>query len=332
LLAIDVAGLVKTYPARRLLREVISHPLNRLQVSVLNGIDLKVAPAEVVGILGQNGAGKTTLLKILATIVRPSAGSARICGFDTETQADLARAKVSYTFTDERSFYWRLSGRQNLEFFAALDELPANCAHERIGELSERLNFSAYIERPFSQYSAGMRQRFFLARALLRQPSVLLLDEPSRSLDPQDTARLWSFIRDDLVKEQGMSVLLVTHQLEEAAAICDRVAILCDGRLQGHVRSTMLKQAASKLDRLRFMFDEPHNGDVAQLRQVQGVRELTFSEQGGPREFDVWCDNGELALPEIIAAANAVGARLRSFNRPLAPSEALTQLMETGDD
>ena len=228
--AIVIRGLTKVFhPIELRLRSL--HPLRRpAPITALADVTFNVAHGEVVGLLGTNGAGKTTLLKILATLVLPNAGHVSVHGQDVEHDADRVRRLVGFVTGDERSFYWRLTGRQNLEFFAAFHGLTDAAAGTRIDTLAASLGLEA-LDRRYGSYSTGMRHRLAIARALLTEPPVLLLDEPTRSLDPLATADVHRLIRTSLLAERGCTIVLATHDLGEAKALCHRVAILHRGQL-----------------------------------------------------------------------------------------------------
>jgi ABC-2 type transport system ATP-binding protein len=210
-------------------------------VCALLDVDLAVRRGEILGLLGTNGAGKTTLLKILATLILPTAGRITIEGVDLIREPHRAIRLLSLVTADERSFYWRLTGRQNLEFFAAFHSLSRSAAHHRIEALREQLGLEA-LDRQFGVYSTGMRHRLAIARGLLREPQVLLLDEPTRSLDPVAAKGLHRLIRDTLVSQLGCTVVLATHNLQEAEELCDRAAFLHEGRLLSSVNVEELRQ------------------------------------------------------------------------------------------
>ncbi len=320
--AIEVRGLVKDYPLHRGLREMMRHPTHQPVSRVLDGVDLDVAQREVVGVLGTNGAGKTTLLKIIATIVRPTAGEVTVLGSDVVTAEHDVRGLVAYAFNDDRSFYWRLTGRENLEFFAALDGLHGSRARQLVNESAERLGIIGSLEQPFSFYSTGMRQRLSLARALLRRSRILLLDEPTRSIDPAEAREIWSLILKSLVAEEGITVLLVTHQPEEAAAVCDRVAIVEAGRLRIELSAGELRRASRGLHGLTITLQGLRASTLQRLRTVQGVREVTLSHNNGEQQLEVWCDAADVALSELLAVTTASGATVRSLVQS-APVSAL---------
>ncbi|MFQ5829303.1 MAG: ABC transporter ATP-binding protein [Candidatus Methylomirabilia bacterium] len=227
---IVVSHLTKIF--RPLQLRLRSFPPVRRQPSVcaLREVELTVRRGEVLGLLGTNGAGKTTLLKILATLILPTAGRVTVEGHDVTRETNRVKAMIGLATSDERSFYWRLTGRQNLEFFAAFQGLSSRAARVRIEQLRHQLGLEA-LDRHFGVYSTGMRHRLAIARALLRQPQILLLDEPTRSLDPLAAAVLRRLIRDKLVAQIGCTVMLATHNLEEAEELCDRIAVLHEGRV-----------------------------------------------------------------------------------------------------
>lgn len=199
-------------------------------VHALSDVTLEVASGQVFGLLGPNGAGKTTLLKVLATLVRPSRGRASVNGADVVKDDRQVRRDVGLTTGDERSFYWRLTGRENLEFFAGLRGLSPRAARNRSDAMLELLGLGNAAREFVARYSTGMRQRLAIARALLGNPPVLLLDEPTRSLDPEAADQTRIFLR--AMAQEGRTILISTHGLAEAAGLCDRVAILLSGRVR----------------------------------------------------------------------------------------------------
>jgi ABC-2 type transport system ATP-binding protein len=217
-------------------------------VPALAGVDLAVAPGSVVAILGENGAGKSTLIRILATTVIPDRGSATIGGHDVVTSPLEARSALGLMLGNERSCYARLSGRQNLEFFAVIYGLPRARGRARSGELLERVGLGPHADRPFNEYSSGMRARLTLARALLREPPVLLLDEPTQSLDPVAAHDFRELIR-GLAGEAGAAVLLATHDLAEAASVASAVVVLSAGTVAWSTTDPI--DAAELEDRVR---------------------------------------------------------------------------------
>lgn len=224
--AIETNHLTKTFdkPAgwRRLIPDKGTTAVNEVNLTVYTG--------ELFGLLGPNGAGKTTLVKMLCTLIAPTGGTATVAGFPLSESGNI-RASVGLVVSDERSFYWRLSGRKNMEFFAAMYGLHGGEADRRIQDVLARVDMIADAEKPFSNYSTGMKQRLAIARSMLHRPGLLFLDEPSRSLDPIATARLHELLERLNVAEHT-TVFLITHDLAEAEKICQRVAVMHQGRIQ----------------------------------------------------------------------------------------------------
>ena len=199
-------------------------------ICALQDVTLSVNQGNILGLLGTNGAGKTTLLKILATLILPTSGRVIVNGHDVAKNQEHVQSIMGLSTSEERSFYWRLTGRQNLEFFAAFQGLNPQTTKKRIHELQKLLGLGA-LDRPFGVYSTGMRQHLGIARALLRQPQILLLDEPTRSLDPSAATELRRLVHDKIVAKMGCTVILTSHNLQEVEELCDQVAILHKGQL-----------------------------------------------------------------------------------------------------
>ncbi len=229
--AIDVRNLSKIFrPRRGLARWLSASPISH-DLHVLEDLTFHVQRGEIFGLLGPNGSGKSTLLRILATLMHPAGGEARVLGHDTVRDEARVRENVGLVLGDERSFYWRLTGRQNLQFFAALYGLRGRAGARRIEEVAALLFMGDYLDQRYDAYSTGMRQKLSLARGLLGGAAVLLLDEPTRGLDPAASGHLLSAIR-TLSRDAGVTIVMVTHRVSEAQAVCDRIGILSKGRLR----------------------------------------------------------------------------------------------------
>lgn len=195
----------------------------------LMDVSLQIAQGTTLALLGPNGSGKTTTLKLVATTLLPDRGRVMVEGADTQIDASRVRKQVGFAVATERSFYPRLSARENLEFFAALDDVPRTVRREAIAQVLEQTGLSETGSMLAMKFSSGMYQRLGIARALIKKPSVLLLDEPTRSLDPGSALRFWDLVRE--LSRQGTTVLVATHNFNEAVALGDVVAVLHRGRL-----------------------------------------------------------------------------------------------------
>lgn len=227
---IVIEHLTKAFPMAQGLGACL-WPRQSVGVEALRGVTLEVAQGEVFGLLGPNGGGKTTLLEILATYLLPTSGRAWVNGHDVVREPLAVRRAVGYCPAGARGFDQRLSGRRNLEFFALLSHLPHSRARERVAHLWELVGLDRFSDGPVARYSDGMRQRLALARALLTDPPILLLDEPTRGLDPKTAVGWRRLLREQLVGALGKTVLLVTHDVLEAEEICDRMAMLEQGKI-----------------------------------------------------------------------------------------------------
>jgi ABC-2 type transport system ATP-binding protein len=213
---IDVRGLVRSFPGRA--------------ARALDDVSFSIEAGEIVALAGRNGAGKTTLLDVLSTLLLPSAGTARVAGFDVVGQGRDVRRRAGYAMTGPRGFYTQLTGRHNLEFFAALHpQIPDPRA--RVAELVPMLDLSAFVDQRVRECSDGMQQRLVLARALLGRPDVLLLDEPTRALDAVARRGLSDLLASLLSSRAVKAVLYSTHDLDGDEMPARRRLLLDDGRL-----------------------------------------------------------------------------------------------------
>ena len=194
---------------------------------ILDSISLAVEPGETVALMGPNGAGKTTLLRILATLVLPDAGTASVAGWDLVSHSARVRASIGLVYDAERSFYQMLSVEQNLSFFARLMGIPRRVYADRLGRLGEEFSLSPWLGTVLAHCSSGIRQRAAFVRALLSDPQILLVDEPTRSVDAQTRERICRFLR-----ESGKTCLMVTHDEQEARAVAKRTLHLNNGCLE----------------------------------------------------------------------------------------------------
>ena len=226
--AIETVDLTKTFAAPRGIADLLHRRTAVGGVTPVDGVDLAVKEGEVFGILGPNGAGKTTLIKILCTLFLPTAGAAKVNGYDVIRESGRVRESIGLVTTDERSFYWRLTGRQNLEFFSSLHNFSTDDGREMVEELLGVVDLKDAADVRFLNYSAGMKQRMAIARGLLNDPAV----EPTRSLDPGAAQGLRDFIKEEIVKERGKTIFVSTHNLAEAEELCGRVAIFDEGKIK----------------------------------------------------------------------------------------------------
>jgi len=229
--AIRTVSLTKVFPAkRRNLFEWIRRVPKKPARAALQGIDLEVQKGELFGLLGPNGAGKTTLVKILSTLLLPTEGEAEILGLDVRKDATRVRGRVGVVLGGDRALYWRLTARENLWYFSQLYDMPSDRARAAIERVLTEVDLIDRADDRVENYSKGMKQRLHIARGLLTEPEILLLDEPTIGLDPHAARSLRALVR-KLVDEHGRTVVLTTHYMYEADELSDRVGILHEGKL-----------------------------------------------------------------------------------------------------
>jgi len=272
--AIEGHGLEKSFVKKRGFYELLREPFGRAErIEALRGVDLAVREGEIFALLGPNGAGKTTLLKIFSSLILPDQGQARVAGHDT-IHENLVKRHLGLVNSDERSFYWRLTARQNLRFFARLYDVPGRRIDSRIDALLARVDMAAAADRPFSGYSSGMKQRIAIARSLLHDPPILLMDEPTSSLDPASARAIRQFILDELNGRDGKTVVLASHNLREVEVLANRVAILVAGKMRqvGTVDEVRQWGVRQQRYRLTLAVEAPPTGpfEVLEREEVAG--------------------------------------------------------------
>jgi ABC-2 type transport system ATP-binding protein len=200
---------------------------NATETHALRDVSLNIARGEVFGLLGPNGSGKSTTLKLLSTVLRPDQGRISVNSADTRSDEQKVRRQVGFALASERSFFPRLNARENLEFFAVLENVRE--CRNRVERVLNEVGLQGAAEKQVMKFSSGMHQRLAIARALIKNPSVLLLDEPTRSLDPAGASHIWSLVRS--LADTGITLVLATHNFVEVSAVCDRFAVLQMGKL-----------------------------------------------------------------------------------------------------
>jgi ABC-2 type transport system ATP-binding protein len=229
---ISARGITMQFPVAKRYRELLLHPFRRRHVvTALKSVNLEVKKGDRIALLGPNGAGKTTLLKLIGGLLLPTEGEMIVNGCDTLRHNSAARKSVGFVMNEERSFFWRLNARQNLEFFAALDNLSGKTMEDRVRDLIHFVGLDSHVDKTVDTYSSGMKQRLALARGLIAEPEVLILDEPTRALDPVACEDLNDLIIERLHKGSRKTLLIATHRLEEALRLCDKVLIINGGKI-----------------------------------------------------------------------------------------------------
>ncbi len=303
--AVKIENLSKTYPAsfprlKKFFRLSIKPP-----VEALKNVSFEIGDGEIFGLIGRNGAGKTTLTKIIATLVQPTNGRVSVKNYDSVRDEVKVRSLVGLATAEERSFYWRLTAEQNLLFFARLDGLKDAAAKRRIAELFEQLDLSELATRRFSELSTGNKQRLAMARAILPQPPVLLLDEPTRSLDPLAAQAM----RDLIVSFKGVSILLTSHNLAEVEELCGRVAVISKGEIRAVDTPENLRRRNRQTQRVKITLDGVSENFLREKLSAK-LPNFTFENRAGTASINFEREADDDVLGEIVSFLTENGAKI----------------------
>ncbi len=288
--AIEVEDLRRVYRSR-----TSTFKRGTKEVEALRGVTFSVEPGELFGLLGPNGAGKTTTIKILTTLLLPTSGRARVLGLDPATQHRELRSRIGYVFGGDRGLYDRLSGLDNLKFFADVYKVPIREKHRRIDELLDLVGLRGRERERVETYSRGMRQRLHIARGLLHDPEVIFFDEPTIGLDPVGARELRVTVAG--LREVGKTILLTTHYMFEADELCQRVAVIADGQIVAHGRPSELKAAVADrtvIEIETYGVDEP---TLDRLRALEGVTSVSTEARDQTLVVLVQAADGSLVQP-----------------------------------
>lgn len=306
--AIETHDLTKRFRPVRSFRGMLLGREPEPDRVAVDSVSLSIDRGEVFGLLGQNGAGKTTLVRMLTTLLLPTSGSARVDGLDVIRDSRDVRSRVGLINGDERSFYWRLTGRQNLEFFAALRRLDATAAAAAIERLTGRLGMTDHLDRPFGRLSSGQRQALAIVRGLLDAPSIVFMDEPTRSLDPISAERLRRFVTEVIVGELGRTVVLATHSMVEAEELCNRLAFIQDGRIAAIGTVDQLRRAIGYGTRCELRLRDAPADVAAMVGSIRGVTGTRRDALDGPTT-----DGATVAIHLTMTSRDALPDILRAL-------------------
>jgi ABC-2 type transport system ATP-binding protein len=293
-LAIDAREVTKTFH---------SGWFRRRSTAALRGASLTVERGSIFGLLGPNGAGKTTLLSILATLLVPDGGQARVLGLDVARDAALLRRRINMA-SGRPSFLWSLRVEEIIAFYARLYGLSGQRLRRRVGVLIEQYELVPYRRAQYSELSTGLKQRVALAKALVNDPELLFLDEPTLGLDPDVSVRVRAHIA-ALRREQGMTIVLTTHYMREAEELCDEIGFIKAGRILARGTADGLKRQIGLGDVVALKLDPPR---LPWLAEAPGV--LRVAESDGWLELTV--DEAEKRVPELLRALLAEGVVVRN--------------------
>ena len=308
--AVVMHDVTKSFRADRSLLRRLRRAPGTVPRAVLDGVTLEVARGEIFGLVGANGAGKTTLLKILATVLLPDRGRVHVDGIDVLADPARVRTRLAVVPADERALFWRISATENVRLFASLYGLRGSARDRAVDRALALVGLADAGEQQVGSFSSGMRQRTLIARALVTQPPLLILDEPTRSLDPVTARELRRFIRDVLCTQLGTTILLATHSTEEALQLCDRAALLVAGRVVA-TDSLARLQARAAGARMRVRVDASHAASARALLHLRGAADGAPAVDGMVTLEATLPDAAD--APVVLEALVRAGVRVAEF-------------------
>ena len=244
-------------------------------VKALIDVNLEVYKGEIFSLLGPNGAGKTTCIKVLTTLLLPSSGNIIINGFDVEREANKVRASINAMLMGERSIYWKLTGRQNLEYFGTLYYQSKRDIIDRISQLTDILKLKDFLDRPVESYSSGQKYKVAFAKALINNPNLIFLDEPTATLDPRSAREMRSVIKH--VNDEGVTIFLTTHNMVEASDLSSRVAIIDLGKIIAidTPENLCLELRQKNQNSIHITLDQLPDGFLEKIKSIDGIINIT---------------------------------------------------------
>jgi ABC-2 type transport system ATP-binding protein len=278
------------------------------EVLAVDGIDFDVHPGELFGLLGPNGAGKTTTVKMLTTLLTPSAGEARVLGYDLVREAHHIRRHIGFVFGGERGLYWRLSGYDNMTYFAHLYHVPPDVQKQRIPYLLELVGLGGRGDEKIEGYSRGMKQRLHIARALLHDPELLFLDEPTIGLDPVGARELRHTIRN--LQAERKTILLTTHYMFEADLLCQRIAVINHGKIVALDTPTELKHIVRDLSVIEVEVYGVPAAAVERVRALEGVDMVSVENRDQKQALLVQSGDGAASVAPVVNILQGLGLRV----------------------
>ena len=314
---IRVQNLSKIFPVAKSYRELLFSPFQKKTVTALQEIDLTIEKGDLFGLLGSNGAGKTTLIKILCTLVLPTNGTVYIDGIDVCKAPEKVKPKIGYVIGDERSFYWRLTGEQNLRFFAVLNNIPLKKADQRVSELLDLVGLTGQGKKMFKEYSTGMKKMLAIARGMLTNPDILIMDEPTSGLDPMVARKIKNFIKGTLVNSEKKTILLATHNLSEVEQLCNRIAVLDKGTMKATGTVEEIKATLASNKRFVVGIDNFQNEFLEKIEamlDVQHVQVKSSAAEFSSTQVEIEMTEGAFRASQLMETILAMGGRISSFH------------------
>ena len=278
-------------------------------LTAVDNLSLDICNNEVFGLLGQNGAGKTTIIHMLATLLKPTSGSATVNGFDIVKEPAKVRASIGIVFQAPSSDDM-LTGYENLKLHSLLYSVPRKIREKRISDVLELVDLTERQHDQVKKYSGGMRRRLEIARGILHKPKILFLDEPTLGLDPRSRESMWKYIR-KLVQEEKITIILTTHYMEEADFLCDRIGILDRGKIIALDTPSQLKEIVSGNDIIKLRLEKKHEDFDSLLKDLSFIHRISTDVDGS---VILLVENASRNLPKILKKVNAESVEFSNRN------------------
>ena len=295
--AVEVKDLRKYFISKK---KKFLKTIEKKEFKAVDGISFDIHKGEIFGLLGPNGAGKTTTIKMITGLLRPTEGSVKVMGKDVDKNYVEALGSIGTVLAGDRSIYWKLTGRENLEYFAALYGCDSREAKRRTDKILERLGLTEKADELVEKYSTGMKQKVALGKALIPEAPVVLLDEPTLGLDPQSAVNLREIILD--IKNEGRTVLLTTHYMEEADFLCDRIAIVDGGKIIALDTPENLKSSINKVKLIKVEVDSMEDKLLEGIKSLPQVERVLseYSEEKRNYRLTIHHTDGNELIQKVI--------------------------------
>lgn len=308
---VQVKDLKKSFVSRK---KKFFKTVEKKELKAVDGVSFDIYKGEIFGLLGPNGAGKTTTIKMITGLLVPSSGTVTLDGIDVVQKPKEALKRIGVVLAGDRGVYWKLTGRENLEYFAAMYGYGPRAAKVRTQEIIDELKIEEFADILVEKYSTGMKQKIALGKALIPNSKVVLLDEPTLGLDPQSAINL----RETIVKlkEEGKTILLTTHYMEEADFLCDRIAIVDGGKIIALDTSENLKKQIDKVKSIEFQVSLYNDEIESRIKAIEKIEKVVYeyAEDSGIYKVKVFHNNGDDIIQEILDILKSFGAKLSLVN------------------
>lgn len=309
--AVEVTGLKKTFIIQK---KKLFKKTEKSEFKAVNGVDFNICKGEIFGLLGPNGAGKTTTIKMITGLLRPTEGSIKVNGQDVDKKPLEALKNLGTVLAGDRSIYWKLTARENLEYFAAMYGCDRKEAKKRASQILDRLELTPKADELVEKFSTGMKQKVALGKALIPNAPVVLLDEPTLGLDPQSALNLRQIIMD--IKNEGRTVLLTTHYMEEADFLSDRIAIMDAGKIIALDTPEKLKGNINDFKTIKMEVTKLDDKLLNELKDIDKIKNVIsdYDQEKRAYSLTIHHTNGSTVMQKLIDSITNSNSKILNIN------------------